>query len=92
MTTITTTKLYTLKCCCCLVSKLCLTFRDPVDCTSPGFSVHGISQQEYLSGLTFSPFPGDAANPGIKPISPTLTGRSFTGETPGKLTIKSGSR
>ena len=76
MTTITTTKLYTLKCCCCLVSKLCLTFWDPVDCSSPGLSVHGISQQEYLSGLTFSPFPGDPANPGIKPMSPILAGRS----------------
>ena len=62
-----------------------------MDYSSPGPSVHEISQQEYLSGLIFSPFPGDPANLGIKPMSPTLAGRSFTGETPGKLTIKSGS-
>ena len=46
-----------------------------MDCSSPGPSVHGISQQEYLSGLTFSAFPGDLANPGIKSMSPTLAGR-----------------
>ena len=46
-----------------------------MDCSSPGPSVHGVSQQEYLSGLTFSPFPGDLANPGIKSMSPTLAGR-----------------
>ena len=32
-------------------------FREPVDCSSPVSSVHGISQQEYWSGLPFL-FPG----------------------------------
>ena len=34
-----------------------------------GSSVHGISQQEFWSGLPFSP-PGDLPDPGIKPMSP----------------------
>jgi len=42
---------------------------DPVDCSPPGSSVHGISRQEYWSGLPF-PSPGDLPNPGIKPTSP----------------------
>ena len=35
----------------------------------PGSSVHGISQQEYWSGLKF-PSPGDLSDPGIEPMSP----------------------
>ena len=30
--------------CCCLVAKLCLVLCDPMWCSPPGFSVHGISQ------------------------------------------------
>ena len=41
---------------CCLVPKSCL-FCDPPNCSQTGYSVHGISQQEYCSGLPF-PFPG----------------------------------
>ena len=40
-----------------------------MDCSPPGSSVHGISRQEYWSGLPF-PSPGDLPNPGIKPTSP----------------------
>ena len=36
----------------------------------------GFSRQEYWSGLPF-PSPGDFPNPGIKPVSPALTGRFF---------------
>ena len=42
----------------CLVIQSCLTFCGPMDCNQPGSSVHGISKQEYWSGLPFSP-PGD---------------------------------
>ena len=45
-----------------------------------------LSRQEYWSVLPFPP-PGDLLNPGIKPaslVSPTLAGRSFTTEPPGK--------
>ena len=39
---------------------------DPMDCSSPGSSVHGILQKEYWSGLPF-PSPGDHPDPGIEP-------------------------
>ena len=47
------------------------------------------SRQEYWSGLPF-PHPGDLPNPGIEPespLAPTLTGRFFTTELPGKTSI-----
>ena len=46
----------------------------------------GLSRQEYWSELPF-PHPRDFPNPGIKPmsaVSPTLVGRFFTAEPPGK--------
>ena len=41
---------------------------NPMDCSLPGSSVHGILQQEYWSGLPFPP-PGDLPDPGIEPES-----------------------
>ena len=55
-------------------------------CSLPGSSVHGISQQEYWSGLPFPP-PGDLSDPGIEPTSPALTGRFFTTEPPGNALV-----
>ena len=52
----------------------------PVDCKSPGSSVHGILKQEYCNELPFPP-PGHLPDPGIKPsslMSPALAGRFFT--------------
>ena len=46
----------------------------------------GFSRQEYWNGLPF-PSPEDPPDPGIKPVSPALTGRFFTTERPGKPTI-----
>ena len=43
----------------------------------------GFPRQEYWSGLPF-PSPGELPNPGVKPASPTLAGRFFTTEPPGK--------
>ena len=43
----------------------------------------GFSRQEYWNGLPFPP-PGDLPNPEIKPASPSLAGRFFTTEPPGK--------
>ena len=37
---------------------------------------------EYWSGLQF-PSPGDLPDPGIKPVSPALTGGFFNSEPPG---------
>ena len=52
-----------------------------VACQAP-LSVE-FSRQEYWSGLPFRP-PGDLPDPEIEPTSPTLTGRFFSTEAPGK--------
>ena len=54
----------------------CPTLCDPMDCSPPGSSVHGISQEEYWSWLPFPP-PGDLPNPGIEPGSPPLQAGSL---------------
>ena len=54
-----------------LVAKLCPTLCHFTNCSLPGFSVHGISQQEYRSGLPF-PSPGDLPDPEIEPGSSAL--------------------
>ena len=58
----------------------CPTLCNPMDCSLPGSSVHGILQREYWSGLSCTS-PGDLSNPGIKPTSltfPALADRFFT--------------
>ena len=58
-----------------------------MDYSPPGFSVHGILQQEYWSVLPF-PSPGDFPDPGIKLKSPALAGGFFTAEPLGKPTSR----
>ena len=53
------------------VAQSCPTLCDPMDCSLPGSSVHGIFQAIYWSGLPF-PSPGDLPNPGIEPRSLAL--------------------
>ena len=36
-----------------LVTQSCVTLCDPMDCSLPGFPVHGFSRQESWSGLPF---------------------------------------
>ena len=40
--------------CCCLVTKLFLNLWDPIDCSPPGSSVHGISQAKTLEWVAIS--------------------------------------
>ena len=57
-----------------------LTLCDPMDCSLPGSSVHGILQARILEWAAF-PSPGDFPDPGIKPkstLSSVLEGRFFT--------------
>ena len=64
----------------CSVAQSCLTLCDPMDCSQPGSSVHGIVKQEYWSGLP-NPPPGDLHDPGIEPMSlmsSALAGGFFT--------------
>ena len=53
------------------------TLRDPMDCSPPASSLHGICQAKYWRGLLFLT-PGEVPDPGIKAASPALAGRFFT--------------
>ena len=53
------------------VAQLCPTLCDPMDCSLPCSSIHGIFQQEYWSELPFLS-PEDLPESGIEPGSPTL--------------------
>ena len=54
-----------------LVSQLCPTLCDPMDCSLPGSSVHWILQARILEWGAI-PFFRDLPNPGIKPRTPAL--------------------
>ena len=66
------------------MAQLCPTLCDPMDSSLLGSSVHGISQQEYWSGLPF-PSPGHLPNPGIKLRFPSLQADSYQSELPVSL-------
>ena len=65
-----------------LVTQLCPTLCDPMDCSPPVSSVMRFSRQGYWSTLPF-PSPGDIPNPGIEPRSPTLQADSLLTELQG---------
>ena len=52
----------------CQVASVVLTLCDPMDCGSPGPSVHGTPQARTLEWVAM-PSPGDLPDPGIKPKS-----------------------
>ena len=56
------------------------TLCNPMGCSLPGSSVHGILQARILP----FPSPGDLPDPGIKPGSPMLQADSLLSEPPGK--------
>ena len=72
-------------CVCVKLLLSCPTLCDPMDCSLPGSSVHGILQARYWSQLPFPP-PGDLPNPETEPMSPgsCTAGRFFIPEPPGK--------
>ena len=55
------------------VAQSCPTLCDPMDCSLPGSSVHGIFQARVLEWIAIS-FSRDFSDPGIKPVSPALAG------------------
>ena len=70
--------------CVCVRALSHMTLCNPVDCSPPGYSVHGIFQARVLEQLPF-PSPGDLSYPGIKsmsPVSPALAGRFFASGKP----------
>ena len=60
---------------------------DPMDCSPPGSSDHGILQARILEWVAF-PSPGDLPNPGMEPGSPPLQTDSSPSEPPGKPKIE----
>ena len=64
-------------------SQSCLTLCDPVDCSPPGSSVHGILQARVLEWVAIL-FSRDLSDPGIEPGSPVLQADSLPSEAPGK--------
>ena len=53
------------------IAQSCLTVSDPVDCSPPGSSVHGILQSRILEWVAFPP-PRDLSDPGMKQASPAF--------------------
>ena len=66
-----------------LITQSSLTLCDPMDCSPPGSSVHGISQARILEWVDI-PFSGDLPDPGIEPGSLALQADSLLSEPPGK--------
>ena len=62
---------------------LCLIVCDPMECSLPDSSVHGISQARVLEWVANS-FSSESSRPGIKHVSPALVGGFFIAEPPGK--------
>ena len=73
--------------CSVLVIQSCPTLRDPMDCSPPGSSVHGILQARIVEwvAIPFSRGSSQGSHLGIEPGSPTLQVDSLLSEPPGKL-------
>ena len=67
-----------------LVTQLCLTLCDPMGCSPPGCSLHGIFQARILEWVAI-PFSRGSSQPGIEPGSPILQADSLLPKPPGKL-------
>ena len=65
-----------------LVSQLCQTLCDPMECSPPGFSVYGILQARILEWVAI-PFSRDLPKPEIEPRSLALQADSLLSESPG---------
>ena len=60
-----------------LVAQSCPTLGDPLDCSPPGSSVHGISQARILEWVATC-FSGDLSDPGVEPESLALQADSLS--------------
>ena len=56
----------------CVDVQSCPTLCDPLDCSLPGFSAHGIFKARVAESIAISYTPGDLPHPGIEPGSPTM--------------------
>ena len=62
-----------------LVAQLCLTLCDPMDCSPPGSSVHGILQARILEWIAI-PFSKGSSQPRDRSGSPALQADSLQSE------------
>ena len=67
--------------CVCARAQSCLTLYDPMDCSLPGSSVHGISQARILEWVAIS---RGSSWPRDQTVSPALQADSLFTERPGK--------
>ena len=67
-----------------LVAQSCPALCDPVDCSPPGSSVHGILQARILQWVAM-PLSRGSSDPGIELRSPALQADSLPSEPPWKL-------
>ena len=71
------------------VAQSCPALGDPVGCSPPDSSVHGILQaREYPSGWPF-PSPGHLPDPGMETESAALQDRFFTNRVTGEAQSES---
>ena len=75
--------LSTMPCCCYLATKSCLTLCDPMDCSPPGSSVHGILQAGILEWVAI-PLSWVSSRPRDRTHVSYLAGRFFTTKPPGR--------
>ena len=75
---------FILSLCCVLHLVTVMSDSDPMDCSPPGFSVHGDSPGKNIKNGLPCPPPGDFPNLGITPTSPALQVDSLPTEPPGK--------
>ena len=73
----------TFVCVCVLVTQLCPTLCDPMDCSPPCSSVHGILQARILEWVAIS-FSEGLPNSSFEPGSPALQADSLPSEPRGK--------
>ena len=66
------------------VAQSCPTLRDPMDCTPPGSSIHGIFHATVLEWGAIAFSSGYIPDPGIEPASPALKADSLLSVPPGK--------
>ena len=81
--------LWSWQCTCVFSNSVCLTLCDPMDCSPPGSSVHGIFflRQEYWGDLPCSPMSLPPRDRTTSPVSPALASEFFTSWATGKLCL-----
>ena len=76
-----------MSCCSCSLAQSCLTLYNPMDCSPPGSSVHGISQARILEWLARVPLPSSREifpTQGWNPCLLHWQAASLLSEPPGK--------